>query len=133
MTMGPAPGIPERFTAPGVHQSIHSLSERVGHVEAHAAALVKDMGEVKEYLGNVRALENVVRHIVGKGILLIVGAVGSTWGVSKATSERHEPERTVVTKSATTVEVEACTALQPGPERDQCAIRILTELMGPKR
>jgi hypothetical protein len=128
------PGVPERFG--GVHESIHALSGRVGQVERQTAEipqLCKDVAEVKDYLRNVKALENVVRHIVGKGIILIVGAVGSTYGVGKLAEQSAAPERTVVTKSATTVKVEACTAMQPGPERDQCAIRILTELMGPQR
>ncbi len=127
------PGVPERFTPPGVHQSIHALDARVARVEVQTAEipqLVSDVADVKKYLANVKALEGVVRHLVGKGILLIAGAVGSTWGVGKLTQQAPQTEHTVVTKSATTVKVEACTALQPGPERDQCAIRILTELMG---
>lgn len=113
--------------------SIHDRLATVERQTNEIPQLVKDLGEVKDYLKNVKALENVVRHIMGKGILLIVGAVGSTWGVGKLAADAPVPERTVVTKSATTVKIEACTALQPGPDRDQCAIRILTELMGPQR
>lgn len=130
------PGIPERYTPPGVHASIHALDARVARVETqteHIPQLVLDMSEVKKGLATFKGYEAYVRHLLGKGILLIIGAVGSTWGVTKATEQTHAPQATVVTKSATTVKVEACTALQPGPERDQCAIRILTELMGPQR
>ncbi len=125
--------MPERFLREPERQSIHDRLATVERQTAEIPQLVNDLGEVKDYLKNVKALEGVVRHIVGKGILLIVGAVGSTWGVGRLAQDTHEPERTVVTKSATTVKVEACTAMQPGPERDQCAIRILTELMGPQR
>jgi hypothetical protein len=127
------PGIPERFLRDPERTSIHDRLAGVERQTAEIPQLVLEVGEIKKYLANVKALENVVRHIIGKGILLIVGAVGSTWGVTKATESTQAPQTTVVTKSATTVKVEACTAMQPGPERDQCAIRILTELMGPQR
>jgi hypothetical protein len=127
------PGIPERFMREPERSSIHDRLATVERQTNEIPQLVKDVGEIKDYLKNVKALENVVKHIMGKGILLIAGAVGSTWGVGRLVDSAPTPERTVVTKSATTVKVEACTAMQPGPERDQCAIRILTELMGPQR
>lgn len=124
------PGIPERFMREPDRVSIHDRLESLERQTSEIPQLVKDVGEVKSYLANVKALEGVVRHIMGKGILLIAGSVASTWTVSKVTQPAQVQEHTVVTKSATTVKVEACTAMQPGPDRDQCAIRILTELMG---
>lgn len=128
-------GAPRYPSTAGVHASIHSLDARVARVEAQTSELpqvVKDVGEIKEYLRNVKSLEGFARGILGKGALLIIGAVGSSWGVSRATETAPQANTTQIVKSATTVKVEACTAMQPGPERDQCAIRILTELMGPQ-
>jgi hypothetical protein len=119
----------------GVHASIHALDGRVARVERQTEnipQLVLDMADVKAGVATFKGYEATVKGIMAKGILLIVGAVASTFGITKATDNATPPERTVVTKSATTVKVEACTAMQPGPERDACAIKILTELMGPR-
>ncbi len=124
------PGVPERFTTPGVHASIHSLDARVQRVEAQTneiPQLVVDVGEVKKYLANVKALENIVRHIMGKGILLIVSAIGGTYGVTKVTAPSAPILTPAPTKSATTVRLEAIQAMQPGPEKDRELIRFIVE------
>lgn len=112
-----------------------SIRDRLATVESqtqHLPQLVADMAQVKVDVASWKQVEALVRGIVTKGILLIVGAVASAVGVTKATETPQSPQTTTIVKSATTVKVEACTAMQPGPERDQCAIRILTELMGPR-
>lgn len=115
-----------------IRGSIDMLTRRMTAVEAHAGeipALVKSVAELNALVADAKAL---ARGALSKGILLIVSAVGGTYGVTKATQPAPTVEHTTIQKSATTVKVEACTAMQPGPERDQCAVRILTELMGPR-
>ncbi len=119
-----------------VHGSIHSLDARLARQERQLEEfpqLVSDVADIKKYLSGIKGIEGMIRGLMGKGILLIAGAVGSAWGVAKTTGPEHQAQTTQIVKSATTVKVEACTAMQPGPDRDQCAIRILTELMGPQR
>jgi hypothetical protein len=133
------PGYPGETELPprgtNVYQTIHSLSERVGRVEAqtaHLPQLVGDMSDVKNYLAGVKRLEAWGKHLLTKGTLLILGAVGSTYGVTRASTDAKPAPQVEVIKSATTVKVEACTAMQPGPKRDDCALTILAELIGPQ-
>ncbi len=133
----PTPGIPERFPLSEARSTIHDrltgVEARTAAVEVHTAQLVSDVGEIKKATDRFVGYEATVKQWMGRLILWGAGLVGTTYGVTRATLPTAQPERTVVTKSATTVKVEACTSLQPGPERDQCAIQILTELMGPRR
>lgn len=117
-----------------VRASIDMLGNRLDAVERQTAEipqLVKGQQETNAYLVTIKGYEATVRGLVSRGILLIMGSVGATYGVTRASAPAPSVEHTVIQKSATTAKVEACTAMQPGPERDQCAIRILTELMGP--
>lgn len=107
-----------------------SFDVRLTRTEGLVDKLSLEVATLTELVANAKAF---LRGIVSRGILLILGAVGGTYGVTRASETHPEAQQTVVTKSATTVKVEACTAMQPGPDRDQCAIRILTELMGPQR
>lgn len=130
------PGIPGDIELPprvNVYQTIHALSDRTGKVEVHVAQLVKDVGEVKDYLAGVRRLEAMAKHLMVKGFMLIVGAVGGTYGITRGTAPAPTQETVKIVKSATTVKVEACTAMQPGPERDKCALDLLAELMVSRR
>jgi hypothetical protein len=118
-----------------VRGSIDMLTNRITAIEtqtAHIPELVKAQKDTNDYLSTLKTYEATVRHLVGKGILLIVSAIGGTYGVTRATAPAPTVEHTVIQKSATAAKVEACTAMQPGPDRDSCAIRILTELMGPQ-
>ncbi len=94
---------------------------------AEIPQLVSDMADVKKYLGNVKVLENVVRHVMGKGLLLILGAVGSTHGVTKVTAQAPPIMTPAPTNSASTVRLEAIQAMQPGPEKDRELIRFIVE------
>lgn len=117
-----------------IRGSLDMLANRITAVEtqtAHIPALIKAQDETNEYLGSLKKYEATLKHLIGKGILLILGAVSGTYGFTRATAPQPGVERMVIQKSATAAKVEACTAMQPGAERDQCAIRILTELMGP--
>jgi len=135
--VSPTPGIPDRFgsgSGASVHATINSLDARVARVEANTAQLpqlVSDVGELKTHMATLKGYEAMIKGMISRGILLIIGAVGSAFGVARVTDRPQEPQVTVVQKSATAAKVEACTAMQPGEARDQCAIRILTELMGP--
>ncbi len=138
----PPPGIPgasARFTedSPGVRSQLNSINirqgqteARLGAVEGHCAQLVKDVGSIKEATARFAGYEATAKSWLARGVLLIMGSIGGTYGVTRATVPDQQPARTEIIKSATTVKVEACTAMQPGPDRDQCAIRILTDLMG---
>jgi hypothetical protein len=116
----------------GIHAQVNTLSVRVGALEGHTAQVVADVKSIKTATDRFAFYEATVRTWLTRGILLVIGSVGTTYGVTRATVPEQQPVRTEVIKSKTTVEVEACTAMQPGPTRDACALKILTELMGPR-
>jgi hypothetical protein len=122
--------MPERFMREPERSSIHDRLANVESQTAHIPQVLATVERLEKDVASWKQVEALVKGIVTKGILLIVGAVASAVGVTKVTETPQPTQTTVVTKSATTVKVEACTALQAGPERDACAIRILTELMG---
>ncbi len=121
------PGIPERFLQEPARSSIHDRLATVERQTNEIPQIVKDVGDIKDYLKNVKALESVVRHVMGKGLLLILGAVGSTYGVTKVTSPSAPILTPAPTKSASTVRLEAIQAMQPGPEKDRELIRFIVE------
>jgi len=129
------PGIPgTRLPEPlpvNVHQTIHALTNRVANVEHHTTQLVDNVNKIKEATDRFAGYEAMIKHLMSKGVLLILGAIGSTYGVTRATTPAPAQEHVQIVKSATTVKVEACTAMQPGPERDRCALAILADLMSP--
>lgn len=123
-------GVPERFTAPGVHASIHALDSRVARVEeqtSHLPQLVSDMKEVKDGLATFKGYEAMIKHLIGKGVLLIIGAVGSAFGVAKATEPTPPIMTPAPSKSASTVRLEAIQAMAPGPDRDRELIKFIVE------
>lgn len=121
------PGIPERFLREPERSSIHDRLLTVERQTAEIPQLVKDVSDVKDYLKNVKALENVVRHLVSKGLLLILGAVGSTYGFTKATTPSAPILTPAPTKTASVVRLEAIQAMQPGPEKDRELMRFIVE------
>lgn len=130
------PGYPSaQLPDPGrsVPAQLNSLAVRVGNLEGHTANLVKLTGEISEVVGRFRSYETTIRALVARGVLLIFGAVGGTYGVTRVTTPAQQPTRVEVVKSATTLRAEACAAMQPGPGRDRCAIDLLGELMGPRQ
>lgn len=132
-------GVPERFSDPGLRAQVNSLAirmgqleSRLGAVEGHTAQLVKSTEDIQRHTARFSGYEATIKSLLVRGLFIVLGGIGGTYGVTRYTVPTQAPERTQVIKSATTIKVEACTAMQEGPERDQCALAILGELMGPK-
>lgn len=119
-----------------IRGSIDMLTNRITAVEAQTAAipeLVKGQSETNAYLATIKGYEATIRGLVSRGILLILSAIGGTYGVTKATQPPPSVVRTEIQTTATAAKVDALQAMQPGPERDRRAVELLTELMGPRR
>lgn len=114
-----------------VRGSIDMLTNRVAAVESQTAAipeLVKGQAETNAYLATIKSYEATIRGLVSRGVLLILSAIGGTYGVTKATEPPPQVVKTEIQTSATSARVDALKAMQPGPERDRRAIELLTEL-----
>ncbi len=138
--MSGVPGYPGATLPPAgqsVHAQLNALAVRLGRVEAHTQEtlpqVLNDVREIKKATERFAKYEATVKSLLSRYILLVVSSVGATYGVTRATVPGAPATKTEVIKSATTVRIEACTAMQPGPSRDQCALDVLRELMGPDR
>lgn len=119
-----------------IRASIDMLSNRIGKVEAQVAEipeLVRGQEETNKYLATIKGYEATLRGLVSRGVLLLLSAVGGTYGVTRATQPPATVEKVQIQTSATTAKVDALKAMQPGPERDRKALELLGELMGPGR
>ncbi len=89
-------------------RAYRALDERLTRVEASVGfipQLQKDVSELNELLTGAKA---ALKHVLGKGILLIIGAVGTTFGVSKATETHSPPVVVAPTKSAYDRALDGC-------------------------
>lgn len=110
-----------------------ALDERLKRVEATVGLipqLQKDVATLNELLADAKA---VLRSALSKGILLVLGGIGGTYGVTRATETKPEPATTVIQRSAFDRALDACRALQGGDAQGECIGRVIREQMGPPR
>ena len=91
-------------------------------LDVRLTVIESDMRDVKQLLQSIKAIGS---HIVGKGILLILGGMGGVYGVQKATTPPPVAEKQVIVKSATTIRLEACQGMSVGEDRDECFRRLI--------
>lgn len=106
-----------------------ALDERLKRVEATLGAipqLQRDVATLNELLADAKA---VLRGALSKGILLIVSAVGGTYGVTKATETKAEPTTTVIQRSAFDRALDACRQLPTSDAQGECVVRVIREQM----
>ena len=106
-----------------------ALDERLKRVEATLTLIPKlqhDVATLNELLADAKA---VVRGALSKGILLIMGAVGGTYGVTKATEQKQEPTTTVIQRSAFDRALDACRLLPAVESQGECIARVIREQM----
>ncbi len=106
-----------------------ALDERLKRVEATISLipqLQRDVATLNELLADAKA---VLRGALSKGILLIVSAVGGTYGVTKATETKAEPQTTVVQRSAFDRALDACRQLPEPSAQGECIVRVIREQM----
>ena len=109
-----------------------ALDARLRAVEAKVGEipqLTKDVGDIKTLVTDVKS---VLRHMLSKGILLVLGGIGGTYGVTKATEDKPAAVPTVVQRSAFDRGLDACRQLQGGDAQGECIARVIREQMGPR-
>ncbi len=129
----PSPSDPDDETPlRRVRSSIDALGVRLEAVEASVGDLPQMRADLADINLGVKAFKGVLSHVFGKQVVAIIATAAASFGAAKLAEAPSTPEKTVVTKSATTIKLEACQLMQLGELRDQCIINLIGEMQQPR-
>ncbi len=133
-----APGIPRaRLPAPSDYgdesertlRHVKALGDRVGGMDLRLLALEESTRDLQAMVATVRSIMN---QAFSKLVLIVLGAVGGTWGLGKATEPPPAPTTTVIQRSAFDRALDSCRALPSPDSQGECIARVVREQMGPR-
>lgn len=107
-----------------------ALDERLKRLEASVGAipqLQRDVATLNELLADAKA---VLRSALSKGILLVLGGIGGTYTITKATAPKPETQTTVIQRSAFDRALDACRT-RPDAEQVSCFATVYAQSREP--
>ena len=109
-------------------RSIRAIEGRLENVEGQLenCATKGDVAELKLLVATFKA---VLNGFASKALLLLAGAIGGTYGVTKVTEQSAAPTTTIVQRSGFDRALDACRQLPGGDAQGECIVKVIREQM----
>lgn len=125
----PAQTFPDERPTDRMMRHVKTLDEKVGGMELRLVAIESDTRDIKFAVTTFKAALN---QALSKGLVLVLGAIGGTWGLNKVTEPKPEPSQTVIQRSAFDRALDACRT-RPDEEQVSCFAKVYAESRSPQR